>query len=108
MQRPSAVSDPIHARFQQQPATEAEFHYRVRHVLAAAMTLSSRLLPLACDLSGRRAAIGEKRIAPQSNIARDGGGIGDYGRTLLAAVPRLTAKAGATGNPIAQNNESLV
>jgi hypothetical protein len=34
MQRLSAVSDPIHARFQQQPATAAEFHYRVRHVLA--------------------------------------------------------------------------
>jgi peptide/nickel transport system ATP-binding protein len=30
----------------------------------------------------------------------------DYGRTLLAAVPRLAAKAGVTGDAIAQNNES--
>jgi hypothetical protein len=33
MQRPAAVSEPIHVRFQQ-PATGPEFHYRVRHVLA--------------------------------------------------------------------------
>ena len=30
----------------------------------------------------------------------------DYGRALLAAVPRLAAKAGATGDVIAQSNES--
>ena len=30
----------------------------------------------------------------------------DYGRTLLAAVPRLAVKAGVSGDAIAQNNES--
>jgi hypothetical protein len=43
-----------------------------------------------------------------SSMARDGGDIGDYGRPLLAAVPRLAAKAGVTGNTIAQNNGSWV
>jgi len=61
---------PIHIRFQQQPATEVEFRYRVRHALAVSEdVIVAHIARLAISPDGK-AVVAELR--PGSTVLRNG------------------------------------